>query len=96
MIQAPETDSICINPPMYTLYISARGFYGIEAYHFFRQSPRAVLDRFLGNQYARNAPKWTQWTQSSVIFKYRTMSFARLFLQIATSEANLDEVSSFK
>jgi hypothetical protein len=94
-VQAPENDSNCINPPTYTLYISARGLYGTEGPHFFRQSPIAVLDHFVGNQYARNAPRWTQWTRSSAIFKYRTTSFARLFLHIATSKANLDEVTSF-
>jgi hypothetical protein len=94
-IQAPGNDSTFGNPPTYTLYISARRSFSTERLDFLSQSPVAVLDRFVGNRYAHDAPRWTQRLQSSIIFKYQATSFAKLFLRIANTQANLDVVSLF-
>lgn len=96
MIQAPENDCTSVKPPTHTLYISARGLCGAEGSDVFSQSPVAILDCFVGYQHEHNALRWMEWMQPSAIFQCGTVSFATLFLHIATSKENLDEVSSFQ
>jgi hypothetical protein len=90
--QAAEGDSNFLDPPTHTLYISARTPNGAQ---FLRQSPLAILDHYIGDVKAQNAPEWVRCQRSSVVFRYRAASFAKLFIQLATWKVNLDQASYF-
>jgi hypothetical protein len=61
------------------------------------QSPCAVLDVYAHNasEDAEYAPEWMRWSESSVFFLHQISSFTDLFIQLADSKFNLDQVCDF-
>jgi hypothetical protein len=89
--QAPENDTD-EDPPVYTLYISVHRSCKYEG-GFFRQSPWAILDCYVGHHYESEAPCWTQWPQSSATLEHQATSLARILPLIAALKDNADKAS---
>jgi hypothetical protein len=87
-VQPPDdgTDS-----PTYILYVTA--WKESQGLSFLSQSPWAILDWFVGHPEEQNAPQWTQWTTSSLVFPHDAASFARIFREMASWRLNFDRVS---
>lgn len=74
------------------LYITAHASPGSCTLIFMLNSPRALLDRFVGSSHAVDAPEWTQWTTPIRVFQQPKMTFAALFVRMATWDLNRDQV----
>jgi hypothetical protein len=92
-VQPPDNGTDFINAPTYILYVTAWKSSVSQRPSFLGQSPWATLGWFVGHPEEHNAPQWTRWTMSSVVFTHRTASFARLFREMASWELNSDRVS---
>jgi hypothetical protein len=73
----------------------ARELSAPDVAQFLRQSPLAILDRYVGYVNEHGAPEWVRREQSSVIFRHQASPFAKLFIQLAGWKVNSDQVSSF-
>lgn len=90
--QAPKSDDVFEDEPTYLLYLSANRYFGPRVFH---RSPVAVLARFEGRPYQRNAPDWTRWTDPRSLIPYPGAAFGRLFIQMASWKENVDQVNLF-
>jgi len=52
------------------------------------QSPRAILEKYVGFNNDRDAPEWTHWAQSTREFQQPKASFADLFVRMAVWDEN--------
>jgi hypothetical protein len=59
-----------------------------------RQSPWAILDTFVGSRDDGIGPAWMQWNTSLIVFYHRVEIFIEVFKRMATSNSNLEQVSS--
>lgn len=57
-----------------------------------RTSPRAVMETFTGSSRAIDAPEWTQWPQPTLRFQHPLVSFAVLFMRMASWDINKNQV----
>ncbi|KIM73712.1 hypothetical protein PILCRDRAFT_828847 [Piloderma croceum F 1598] len=88
-IAAPDNGTIFEDPDTHTLYITARIPHGAKSHLLLRQSPRAVLERFVGSSSDRMAPDWTRWPRPAVEFQQPKANFANLFVHMAMWEENM-------
>jgi hypothetical protein len=75
-----------------TLYITACASPGSHMGPFRRQSPQAILERFVGSHNAIDAPEWTRWTQSTLEFQQPKATFIELFIRMAEWDNNKRQV----
>lgn len=80
-----------IQPPTYSLYISARVPSSTPTLLFLRKSPRALLERFTGFNNALDAPEWTRWDKPTLEFQQPKATFAAIFIRMAGWNENKDE-----
>jgi hypothetical protein len=90
--QAPDDGTIFEDPPTYTLYITAHLPRGAKYYMLLWQSPRAVLEKFVGFSNDPDAPEWTRWVHSILEFQQPKASFADLFVRMAAWDENKVQV----
>jgi hypothetical protein len=95
-LQAPDNGTIFEDPDTHTLYITARIPHGAKSHLLLRQSPRAVLERFVGSSSDRIAPDWTRWPHPAVEFQQPKANFANLFVHMAMWEENMVQVRCWR
>ncbi|KIM80088.1 hypothetical protein PILCRDRAFT_544114 [Piloderma croceum F 1598] len=86
-IEAPKDNTIFVDPPTYTLYVTAQASLR-SAFEGMQQSPRAILDQFVGWPGQNDAPQWVRWPYCSVFFQQSTAAAVKLFKELSTWSVN--------
>jgi hypothetical protein len=60
---------------------------------FLSQSPRAILEYFVGSHDAINAPEWTCWARPTLEFQQPKATFVALFIRMAEWDSNKRQVA---
>lgn len=88
--KAPETEStIFEDPPTSTLWVTARIPQGAKGDSLIYQSPRAVVDQYIGYPDEHRAPEWTRRTTKAFEFRQPRVGFVHIFLRLALNQWNL-------
>lgn len=79
-------------PEIYTLYLFAKVSSKAKTNIFLRQSPRIIIDQFTGSNQEVLAPLWTKWDRERIRFQQLTVTFTKLFTQMASWDLNTKQV----
>ena len=90
---APKHESPCTKVDYVYTYINAVASPQSKTNLFLRTSPRAILEWFTGSNTAIDAPDWPSWDRKTWEFQQPELNFASLFMQMASWEANQNQVS---
>ncbi|KZP21907.1 hypothetical protein FIBSPDRAFT_953243 [Athelia psychrophila] len=89
--KAPETEATQIfeDPPTLTLWVTAHTSQVAKADGLVYQSPRTVVDQYIGYPDERRAPEWTRRANKIFEFQQPRATFVHIFLRLALNQWNL-------
>lgn len=82
-------DGIFEDPPTSMLWVTARIPQDAKVYGLVYQSPRVVVDQYIGYRTDHLAPEWTRRTTQTFEFQQLRVAFADIFLRLAFNRWNM-------